>query len=214
MLDTLMFILNFFSLQDEIFCDDEGEPETPPESTPVDIEEAEDHEKEGDINGGSEIITVGVDPASPVSTTVTVPKLSPGGVTPPTVSATGNSPNSMVEVAVEEKILSKPVVETPALSTTQQSGAGDEDSVPVVKTPTPVAVPPPEEEHPPNNTSNSGPKTYANLFKSGSSVSKPNKLPSEFKPPIVPNKLSAVGTNGPSGSSPGNSHVVSVPMEC
>ncbi|CAL8106551.1 unnamed protein product [Orchesella dallaii] len=193
---------DIFHYQDEIFCDDEGEPDTPPESTPVDTEEADELEKEGDINGGSEIIAA--DPASPVSTTVTLPKLSPGGVTPPTVSATGNSPNNLVEV-IEEKVQVKPV-DTPALSSNQQSGAGDEDTVVTVKPPV-VTVPAPEEEQPVNNTSNSGPKTYANLFKSGSSVSKPNKLPTEFKPAAGVHKPVGVGSNGPSGGSPGNAQV-------
>jgi len=202
---------DIFHYQDEIFCDDEGEPETPPESTPVDTEEVEENEKDGDINGGSEIIAT--DPTSPVSTTVTVPKLSPlvgGGVTPPTVSATGASPNNVAEVLVKEEVqVVKPaVVETPALSTNQQSGAGDEDASAVVKTAAAASIPAPEEEPPINNVNNSGPKTYANLFKSGSSsssASKPTKLPSDFKPAVT-NKP-AVGSNGPSSSSPGNSQV-------
>lgn len=172
----------------------------------MDTEEAEENEKDVDINGGSEILTT--DPTSPVSTTVTVPKLSPGGggVTPPIVSAEGTSPNNLVEAAVEEKVQSKPPVETP-LTSSQQSGGGDEDRTSAVKTPTAVAAPPPEEEQPPNNTSNSGPKTYANLFKSTTSSNKPNKLPPEFKPSVAPNK--SIGSNGPSGSSPGNAQVVS-----
>ncbi|CAG7815018.1 unnamed protein product [Allacma fusca] len=222
---------DIFHYQDEVFCDEDVQA-SPPVEANLETEEQEECEKELDaVNNITMVPVVDTSPlaavapkAAPMAEVITtinskpgappvlnqpVPQPSPGPVNDAAGSApvtTSSSAPVKVDGAQGKFNSGNAEAATPATNVSSGgplSGAGD-DGVSVVSINRVL-----EEETTVVNsgTSGSGPKTYANLFKSSSTIS------SVAATPVV-NQAAApakTGTNGPvAGSTPGNNVTVSV----
>jgi len=158
---------DIFHYQDEVFCDDELEPENAVETgvEHEEIEDPSDGHSSTDVNGSLE-------PPAPIpSATIVEVSAEPTRLASPKV------------IEEEEKIVEEVVPVVPTV----------EDEPPAAPTP-PVTIPPatttpPQVAAVPPQAviNNSAPKTYANLFKNSGSgggipPSKPPTMPVKFQP--------------------------------